>query len=238
MRILSVSTSLSEDSTTLKLATKILAATASAGEQAGIAVDTDHINIRTLTTSLTDMALTGLRSVELEAAFAKVARADAVVTVTPVYKTAPVGLHTLFWQLIDDRALTGKSVLIASTGGTPRHSQAAETMLRPVLAYLKGVLVPTAVFAATDDWGSVEGGRGLTSRIDSAAAELVDLTAQLGGISLTEAAAHERGLGSAAAVGPAATGPNRHRPPRDGARHLVDEFDPATITPFAQLLQG
>lgn len=221
MKVLSVSTSLSEDSTTLRLANKILAATASAGEAEGIAVETDHINIRTLTTSLTDMALTGFRSEELEAAFVKVAEADAIVTVAPVYKTAPVGVHTLFWQLIDDQALAGKAVLIASTGGTPRHSQAAETMLRPVLAYLKGVLVPTAVFAATDDWGSVEGGRGLNSRIAQAAEELVDLGARLGGISLAEAA-----------------GTRSPRTTSAGARRVVDEFDPASITPFAQLLNG
>src|SRR5699024_787632 len=113
---------------------------------------------------------------QLEAAFDTVAEADAIVTVSPVYKVAPVGLHTLFWQLIDERALTRKPVLIASTGGSPRHSLAGETVLRPMLSYLKGIVVPTTVFAATDDWGSVEGGRALTTRIRQAGEEFVSLT--------------------------------------------------------------
>lgn len=220
MRILGVATSLSEDSSTLRLAERILSAAVAAGEEHGLTIETDNINVRTLTTSLTDMTLTGFRSEALEAAFAKVAEADAIVTVTPVYKVAPVGLHTLFWQLIDERALAGTPVLIGSTGGTPRHSQAAETMLRPVLAYLKGLVVPTSVFAATDDWGSVEGGRSLGGRIRQAADELVSLAASVTGAAGTTT--------STTSVGTSATTPPR----------TVDAFDPELITPFAELLEG
>lgn len=210
MSIVAVTTSLSEDSTTLKLTDRILERAASAGESVGIAVTTEVVNIRGLATALTDMTLTGFRSEALEAAFAKVANADAIVTVAPVYKSAPVGLHTLFWQLIDDRTLARTPVLIASTGGTPRHSLAGDAVLRPMLAYLKGIVVPTTVFAATDDWGSAEGGRALNARIRQAGEELVSLTASLGGVAndtLAEAAE-------------------------------TDEFDPELITPFAQLLEG
>ena len=210
MSIVAVTTSLSEDSTTLKLTDRILERAASAGESVGITVTTEVVNIRGLATALTDMTLTGFRSEALEAAFAKVANADAIVTVAPVYKAAPVGLHTLFWQLIDDRTLARTPVLIASTGGTPRHSLAGDAVLRPMLAYLKGIVVPTTVFAATDDWGSAEGGRALNARIRQAGEELMSLTASLAGVTndtLAEAAE-------------------------------TDEFDPERITPFAQLLEG
>lgn len=229
MRILSITTSLSEDSTTLKLSDKILAAAASATEDAGLSAETDHVNVRNLSSDLTDMALTGFRSENLEEAFAKVAEADVIVTVAPVYKVAPVGLHTLFWQLIDEKALTNKPVLIGSTGGTPRHSLAGETVLRPMLSYLKGIVVPTTIFAATDDWGSIEGGRSLNARIAQASDELIGLAASLHG-----AAA---GSADGAAADSTTTGEfgrrGGHRNPS-----IDDEFDPELITPFAQLLEG
>lgn len=236
MRIVAVTTSLSEDSTTLKLTDRILAASASAGESAGIDVATEVINVRNLATALSDMTLTGFRSEALESAFAAVTSADAIVSVAPVYKVAPVGLHTLFWQLIDDKALARTPVLIASTGGTPRHSLAGESVLRPMLSYLKGIVVPTAVFAATDDWGSVEGGRALTARIGQGAEELVSLTSTLTGMSgddLAEAADPASSNARFASGGGAGQAGREDR-----AGGFGDEFDPDRITPFAQLLEG
>ena len=198
----------------------------------GIDVTTDVINVRSLATSLTDMTLTGFRSEALEQAFATIAAADAIVTVAPVYKAAPVGLHTLFWQLVDDRALSRKPVLIASTGGTARHSLAGDAVLRPMLSYLKGIVVPTTVFAATDDWGTVEGGRALTARIRQAGEELVSLTATIigaGNDDFAEVADPDSHAGA---------GANATRGTSSVHRGIVDEFDPANVTPFAQLLEG
>ncbi|MDN5585474.1 MAG: NAD(P)H-dependent oxidoreductase [Brevibacterium sp.] len=229
MRILSITTSLSEDSTTLKLANKITAAATSAADDAGLSPETESVNVRNLSSDLTDMALTGFRSENLEAAFAQVAEADVIVTVAPVYKVAPVGLHTLFWQLIDEKALANKPVLIGSTGGTPRHSLAGETVLRPMLSYLKGIVVPTTVFAATDDWGSVEGGRSLGARIAQASAELIGLAASLNSVA---AAPHAGAEASSATTGEFGRAGTRRNPSID------DEFNPEFITPFAQLLEG
>ncbi|WP_236853119.1 NAD(P)H-dependent oxidoreductase [Brevibacterium linens] len=232
MKIVAVTTSLSEDSTTLKLTDRVLASAASAGESVGIDVTTEVINIRSLATALTDMTLTGFRSEALESAFATIAAADAIVTVAPVYKAAPVGLHTLFWQLIDDKALTRKPVLIASTGGTARHSLAGDAVLRPMLSYLKGIVVPTTVFAATDDWGTIEGGRALTARIRQTGEELVSLTATIigaGNDDLAEVADPDSHAGAVAGATPGTASANRG---------IVDEFDPANVTPFAQLLEG
>ncbi|MGO2863667.1 MAG: NAD(P)H-dependent oxidoreductase [Brevibacterium sp.] len=234
--VLAVTTSLSEDSSTLKLSDRILAEAVSAGESTGVTVRTETINIRSLASALTDMALTGFRSEALEEAYARVAAADAIVTVTPVYKVAPVGLHTLFWQLIDEKSLVGKAVLIASTGGTPRHSQAGETALRPMLSYLKGIVVPTTVFAATDDWGSIEGGRSLTARVRQAGEELIGLAADLSGIAGDSGAARAdataRADAAATSTGEFGRATGRRAPSID------EEFDPERITPFAQLLEG
>ena len=65
---------------------------------------------------------------------------------------------------------------MAATAGTARHSLALEHALRPLFAYLKATVVPTAVFAASEDWGNggqVDGG--LAARIDRAAGQLADL---------------------------------------------------------------
>ncbi|MEV5148524.1 oxidoreductase, partial [Streptomyces sp. NPDC052727] len=43
--------------------------------------------------------------------------------------------------------------------------------LRPLFAYLRAVVVPTGVYAASEDWGA----EGLAQRIERAAGELVAL---------------------------------------------------------------
>src|SRR5699024_7440259 len=89
MKIVAVTPSLREDSTTPKLTDRILDIIASVGESVGIEITTEILNIRSLASALTDMTLTGFRSEQLETAFDTVAEADAVVTVSPVYKVAP-----------------------------------------------------------------------------------------------------------------------------------------------------
>lgn len=66
-----------------------------------------------------------------------------------------------------------KPVLVAATGGTGRHSLVLEHALRPMFAYLSAVVMPTAVFAATEEWGGEDGAQGpLHGRVERAAREL------------------------------------------------------------------
>ena len=67
-----------------------------------------------------------------------------------------------------------KPVLIAATGGTARHSLALEHALRPMFTYLHGVVVPTAVFAATEDWAGGTVDTALRGRVRRAGRELSD----------------------------------------------------------------
>ena len=60
-------------------------------------------------------------------------------------------------------------MLVAATAGTSRHSLVLEHALRPLFAYLRAVVVPTGVFAATDDFAGTD----LDARILRAARELV-----------------------------------------------------------------
>ena len=63
------------------------------------------------------------------------------------------GLYKLFFDVLERDGLAGKPVLIGATGGTPRHSLALDHAIRPMFAYLNALVMPTPVFAASDDWG-------------------------------------------------------------------------------------
>lgn len=56
----------------------------------------------------------------------------------------------------------------------PRHSLVLEHAMRPLFAYLRAVVLPTSVYAASEDWGSHgdEYTEGLPSRIRRAGGEL------------------------------------------------------------------
>ena len=55
------------------------------------------------------------------------------------------------------------------------YAPVLEHALRPLFSYLHAVVVPTAVFAASEDWGASGGSDALRRRIDRAAAELAAL---------------------------------------------------------------
>jgi FMN reductase len=101
--------------------------------------------------------------------------ADAVIAVTPIFSASYSGLFKTFFDVLDKDALVGTPVLMGATAGTARHSLALEHALRPLFAYLRATVVPTAVFAASEDWAGGDGG--LADRVDRAAGELADLVA-------------------------------------------------------------
>jgi FMN reductase len=113
-----------------------------------------------------------------------VASADGLIAVTPIFTASYSGLFKTFFDVLETDSLTDKPVLVAATGGTERHSLALEHALRPLFAYLRAVVVPTAVYAASSDWGSGgTGGNGLSERINRAAdqlAHLVDVSSSAG----------------------------------------------------------
>jgi len=105
----------------------------------------------------------------------RVGTADGLVVVTPVFSASYSGLFKTFFDVLEDDILDGTPVLVAATGGTARHSLALDYAVRPLFTYLRASVVPTAVFAASEDFGSGGGGTSLSARIDRAAGELADL---------------------------------------------------------------
>ena len=81
--------------------------------------------------------------------------------------------------MLDKDALTGTPVLLGATAGTAGHSLVLEHAMRPLFAYLRAVAVPTAVFAASEDWagGDRREPRARRARSTRAAGELADVVA-------------------------------------------------------------
>jgi FMN reductase len=141
-----------------------------AGEQARVEV----VELRELAHDITDNLLTGFPSGGLSEALRTVANADGLIAVTPVFSASYSGLFKSFFDVLDDGALEGKPVLMGATAGTPRHSLVLEFAMRPLFTYLRAVVAPTAVFGASEDFGSTVSGS-LAERVDRAGRELAGL---------------------------------------------------------------
>jgi FMN reductase len=94
-----------------------------------------------------------------------------------VFAASYSGLFKTFFDVLEPELLDGKPVLVAATAGTARHSLVLDHALRPLFTYLHAVVVPTGVFAATDDFGD----SGLDHRIERAAGELAALVGKVDG---------------------------------------------------------
>lgn len=209
-RVVVVSAGLSVPSSTRLLADKLGAAASRAIGARGEEVDVQHVELRPLAHALADHLLTGFPTGELAAALDAVHHADGVIVVTPVFSASYSGLFKTFFDVLEPGAIDGTPVLIAATAGTARHSLVLDHALRPLFAYLHAVVVPTGVFAASEDFGvstsPTSGAEStLDKRVERAAAELAAL------------------VGGTAPSAPA---------PR---RTVADEF--AAPTPFEQLLR-
>ncbi|WP_408899517.1 FMN reductase [Nocardioides sp. R1-1] len=173
-RIVVISAGLSVPSSTRLLADKLGDAVERAVGARGQAVDVQHVELRPLAHALADHLLTGFATGELAQAIAAVRHADALAVVTPVFSASYSGLFKTFFDVLENGMLDGKPVVIAATAGTARHSLVLDHALRPLFAYLHAVVVPTGVFAASEDFGATDDGS-LDKRVERAAGELAAL---------------------------------------------------------------
>jgi FMN reductase len=166
-----VSAGLSQPSSTRLLADRLSEAVRDRLVEAGREVRTEHVELRELAHPIADNLVTGFPGEALRHAIETVTGADAVVAVSPIFSASYSGLFKSFFDVLEQGALGGKPALLGATGGTARHSLALDHALRPLFAYLRAAVVPTAVFAASEDWASAEQ-NGLRQHIDRAADEL------------------------------------------------------------------
>lgn len=167
-----VSAGLTTPSSTRLLADQLTAAVRDNLDGRGTPYQVKVFELRKLAQDLTNNLLTGFPSKELGRVQEFVLGADALIAVTPTFSASYNGLFKIFFDVLDDKALVGKPVLIGATGGTERHSLVLDYALRPLFAYLQAVVVPTGVYAASSDRGPHA--VALRARVGRAATELVD----------------------------------------------------------------
>jgi FMN reductase len=173
-----VSAGLSQPSSTRLLADRLSSAAVDALSQHGVTASVEVVELRQHARDLADNLVTGFPPPALRTAVDTVVGADGLIAVTPVFSASYSGLFKTFFDVVDKDALAGLPVLPAATAGTARHSLALEHAMRPLFAYLRTVVTPTAVFAAPEDWGAGGGTtRGLADRVERAAGELAKLVA-------------------------------------------------------------
>ncbi|WP_405587062.1 FMN reductase [Streptomyces sp. NBC_01092] len=175
MKLVVVSAGLSVPSSTRLLGDRLAAAVV--GRSADT-VDVEVVELRDLAVEIAHNFTNGFPGRRLAAAIDAVTSADGLIVVTPVFSASYSGLFKSFFDVIEKDALAGIPVLIAATGGTARHSLVLEHALRPLFAHLRAVVVPTGVYAASEDWGA----EGLDGRVERAAGELVGLMQGLSGV--------------------------------------------------------
>lgn len=166
-----VSAGTSDPSSTRLLADRTAQRVAALAAEQGETVDIHVVDLREIAAEVTTALVSQHVGPGLQKARDAVAAADAVIASTPVYAAGPSGLFTSFFQILETDTLIGTPVVLAATAGTARHALVADDQMRGMFGYLRAMTVPTALFAAPEDWADAA----LTGRIDRAALELLTL---------------------------------------------------------------
>lgn len=168
LRLAVVSAGAGDPSSTRMLADRTAAAVSESARAEGTAVRTDVIELRNLAEEVMVAITSQFLGEEMQRAIAILRDADGIVVSTPVYKAAPSGLFSSFFQILDNDLLIAKPVVLAATAGTARHALVVDDQMRPFFAYLRTMTAPTSLFASTEDWND----SALSARIERAGREL------------------------------------------------------------------
>jgi FMN reductase len=171
LQLVAVSAGLSDPSSTRLLTERILTAATAALRTEDREVSATIIDLAPLAEETTRALLTGITGPRLQSAIETLARADALVAATPVYKAGVSGLFKTFLDLLDDDLLLTKPTILAATGGSARHGLVADDQMRGLFAFFRAITTPTSLYAAPEDWADPS----LARRISRAAAELAFL---------------------------------------------------------------
>jgi FMN reductase len=167
-RIVIISAGTSQPSTTRMLADRIAAASVEVLREMEVTATTGAIEVAPLAVDVARASVTGVPSAELQDAIDQIAAADAVIASAPVYKAGISGLFKSFVDVLDNDLLIAKPVVLAATAGSSRHALVVDEQMRSLFAYMRALTLPTAVFAAPEDWGAAE----LGERVRRAGTEL------------------------------------------------------------------
>jgi len=168
-----ISAGTSDPSSTRMLADRIAQKSLDLLHEAGVPASAQVIELGPLAVDIARATVAGFPGEQLQTAIDRLAAADAIIAATPVYKAGISGLFKSFADVLDNDLLVAKPVLLAATGGTGRHALVIDDQMRPLFAYMRALVLPTSVFAASEDWGTTE----LGERIERAATELAVMVA-------------------------------------------------------------
>ncbi|MEL4162106.1 FMN reductase [Corynebacterium bovis] len=209
---------LSSPSSTRMLAERIAGAVEAQVSKRGEGLETRILDLRDYASDLATVMATGIPTAALTEAQELVSGADALIAASPVFTASYSGLFKMFMDALGTDSLNGMPVVIAATAGTPRHSLVLDFAMRPLFTYLRAAVMPTGVFAATEDFGAETD---LDRRVQRAAAELAREIVRTDG----EIVGFGPDLGGDADAGAV--------PARDAGTRVTGD-----VTSFADLLRG
>ncbi|MGO1542989.1 MAG: CE1759 family FMN reductase [Gulosibacter sp.] len=158
----------SNPSSTAMLAEKTRECLSQAAMDEGAELRISVIELRDLQTEIGNGLVSGLSGPGIEQANDTISKADGVIVATPVFKAGSSALFDGFFQLLERDVLIGTPVVLEATAGTPRHALVVDGQMRSIFAYMRALVVPTSLFAASEDWNDPA----LTRRIRRASREL------------------------------------------------------------------
>lgn len=170
-RLVVLSAGTGNPSSTRQLTDRIAQKSLEALRRSGAEATANVIELGPLAADTARTAVAGFPTESVQAAIDQLAGADAIIAAGPVYKAGLSGLFKTFVDVLDNDLIVAKPVLLAATGGTPRHALVIDDQMRPLFAYMRALTLPTSVYAAPEDWGQPELGK----RIERAATELAVL---------------------------------------------------------------
>ncbi len=117
--------------------------------------------------------------------------ADFLIVGSPVFRGSLPGLFKHLFDLVDQQAFEGKPVLLAATGGSPRHALVIDHQLRPLFGFFQALTLPIGVYATPED---IQDGQVASEALRAR----IDLTARLAVPVLTALAPSDAGAEAAA----------------------------------------
>ena len=106
-----------------------------------------------------------------------IARADAVLLATPVYRGSLTGALKNLLDHVPVPALDGKPVGLVAMGGTAHHFLGADRHLRDVLAFFGALVAPVAVYLTAGEFEDGVPSEDATERLDALVADVAELAA-------------------------------------------------------------
>ncbi len=115
----------------------------------------DVIEVRELGEAIARATFLGLPEPQLDSALRMVEGADVLIATSPVFRGSYAGMFKAFIDLLDPVAMRSVLVVLGATGGSARHQLVIDQALRPLFAYFGSLIVPTGVYATSEELGTV-----------------------------------------------------------------------------------